>query len=170
MRDLDHVFQACCRTLDSLKIKYSPDFSVVIDTRAKRRWGSCQKKKDGSYVIKISSALLNEDVPLDSLKTTVYHELLHTVPRAMGHGKTWLQLARKVNEATGLNIKPSTPASEKGVQQDYAHDPSVKLLCVCQGCGAEVVRYRKCDFAKQLHRYRCGRCGGQFRVIFSRFQ
>lgn len=170
MHDLKPILEECCRTLDCLNIQYAKNHDIVIDPRLKRCWGSCRKNKDGSFLIKISPVLLDERIPLDSLKDTVYHELLHTVPHAMSHGKAWLHLAQKVSHATGLNIKRSTPASEKGVIQDYANDPSVKFLCTCQGCGAEVVRYRKCEFARRPEKYRCGRCGGKFKVTINRFQ
>ena len=169
MHNIDAVLQECYQTLDSLNINYAQEHKIIINSRLKRRWGSCTKKKDGSYVIKISSVLLDESVPLDSLKDTVYHELLHTAPNGMSHKKTWLQLAQKVNQATGLNIKPRTPASEKGIVTDYANDSSVKFLCVCENCGAEIVRYQKCKLVHSLHRYRCAKCKGKFKVVINRF-
>lgn len=169
MHDINAILLECCQTLDALNIPYAHNYEILIDTRLKRCWGVCRKKEDGSYTIKISSVLLDDHIPSDSLKDTVYHELLHTVPRAMSHKKTWLQLAQKVNQATGLSIRPSTPASEKGITVDYVNDPSVKFLCVCENCGAEIVRYRKCKFTQKLNRYRCGSCGGRFKVIKSAF-
>lgn len=169
MHNLDPIIKECCRTLDALGIPYAKNHSILIDSRLKRCWGSCRKNQDGSYTIKLSPSLLDKKIPVDSLKDTLYHELLHTAPNAMSHRKTWLQLAQKVNQATGLHIKRSTPAAEKGITADYANDPSVKFLCVCKGCGAQVVRYRNCAFASHPEKYRCGRCGGAFRVIFRRF-
>lgn len=168
MHSLESTLQECYQTLDSLGIPYAANCKVISDPKLRRCWGSCRKQKDGSYTIKISSVLLEETVPLESLQDTLYHELLHTVPNAMNHRHTWLALAKKVSLATGLHIRPSAPASEKGVAQDFTKDPSVKFLCVCQGCGAEIVRYRKCDFARRPDKYRCS-CGGKFKVIFSRF-
>lgn len=168
MHNFDSVFKECYRTLDALEIPYAKSHKIIVDSRLKRCWGSCRKNKDGSYIIKLSSALLAEDVPADALKDTLYHELLHTAPHAMSHQKTWQRLAQKVNQATGLHIKRSTPAAEKGITPDYENDPSVKLLCVCEGCGAQVVRYRDCAFSRRVGNYRCGRCGGIFQVIFRR--
>lgn len=169
MHNIDTVLQECYQILDSLNIKYAPKHEVIIDSKLKRCWGSCMKKKDGSYVIRISSVLMDDTIPLNSLKTTVYHELLHTVPHGMSHKKTWLQFARKVNQATGLNIKPRFPASEKGIVPDYVNDPSVKFLCVCENCGAEIVRYRKCAFVQRVDRYHCANCKGKFKVVINRF-
>lgn len=169
MHNIEEVLQECCQTLDALNIKYAKNHTVRISTQAKRYWGSCQKKSDGSYIIRISSVLLDENVPLDSLKDTIYHELLHTAPYAMSHGKVWLELAQKVNWATGLNIRRVAPAPEKGVIRDYANDPSVKFVCACKKCGAKIIRYRKCSFVQRTDRYRCANCGGTFQVIVNKF-
>lgn len=168
MHDLESILDECYRMLDSLDIQYVRNHTIVIDSRLKRCWGSCRKNKDGSFLIKISPVLMDEHTPSDSLKDTLYHELLHTVPNAMSHGKTWLHLAQKVNGATGLNIKRSTPASEKGILRNPADDPSVKFMGICEGCGAEVIRYRNCAFVRYPEKYRCGRCGGKFKVVFRR--
>lgn len=167
MHDLEPILKECCQTLDALCIPYVKSAEIAIDSRLKRCWGSCRKRKDGSYVIKLSPILLEDSTPLDSLKDTLYHELLHTAPRAMSHKKTWLQLAQKVNRSTGLNIKPSSSAAEKGILRDYANDPSVKFLCRCEGCGAEIVRYRNCELVRRTDKFRCS-CGGKFKAIFSR--
>lgn len=169
MHHLDSILEECRQTLDDLNIKYAARITATVSPRLKRCWGSCRRNPDGSYTIRLSTMLLGEGVPADSLRDTLYHELLHTVPGAMNHGKTWLQLAQKVNRATGLNIKPTAPASEKGVVRDPVNDPSVKFLCICEGCGAQIVRYRMCDFARRTDKYRCGSCGGAFRVIVNRF-
>ena len=169
MHDLDAFLRECCQTLDSLGIPYAKEHKIIIDPRLKRCWGSCRKRADGSYVIKISSVLLDDAVRADSLKDTLYHELLHTAPDAMSHGEAWRNLAQQVSRATGLTIKRSTPASEKGIVPDYAKDPSVKFLCVCEGCGAQIVRYRDCSFVRRHSRYRCGTCGGKFKVLLGRF-
>ena len=168
MHDLQAVFDQCCQRLDQLQIPYAKNCKLLTDSRLKRSWGSCRKHPDGGYTIKISPVLLEDSVPIDSLKDTLFHELLHTVPGAMSHGKTWLQLAKQVNLATGLDIKRSTTASDKGIMQDFANDPSVKFLCICESCGAQIVRYRKCDFMRRTNRYRCGTCGGKFKVIIRR--
>lgn len=170
MHDLNTALEECRKTLDSLGIRYAQNSEIIIDSRLKRCWGSCRKRKDGGYVIKISALLMEEDVPLDSLKDTLYHELLHTAPGAMSHRKTWLQLAQRVSRATGLNIKPSTSASDKGVFRDYLHDPSVKFLCECEGCGVQIVRYRNCPLARRPDRYHCGSCGGKFKVIINKVE
>ena len=168
MHDLQTYFDECCQTLDLLRIPYAKNCRLLTDARLKRSWGNCRMHPDGTFTIKISPVLLEDSVPPDSLKDTLYHELLHTVPGAMSHGSTWLSLAQRVNQATGLRIKRSTPASEKGVNQDYVHDLSVKFLCVCENCGAQIVRYRQCDLMRRTNRYRCAACGGKFKVIIKR--
>lgn len=116
----------------------------------------------------ISSRLLQEDVPLDSLRTTVFHELLHSAPGTSGHKGKWKQYAEALNRITGLNIKRTTSAEEKGISIDEEHNMAVKFMCECQTCGLQMIRYRDCKFARTSHRYRCGHCGGKFKQIINR--
>lgn len=168
MHDLNATLLECCRTLDALGIPYAKNHTVTVDSRLKRCWGSCRMRSDCSYCIKVSAVLLDDAVPADSLKDTLYHELLHTVPGAMNHGATWKALAQQVSRATGLTVKRTAGAVEKGIVPDYANDPSVKFLCVCENCGAQIVRYRSCRFTRQYKRYRCASCGGTFKMILNR--
>ena len=168
MHDLNQVVADCKRTMDAHKIPYGSMVHVQVSSRMRRTWGTCRKSRDGSATIKISSRLLQDDVPLDSLRTTVFHELLHSAPGTVGHKGKWKHLANELSRITGLNIKRTTSAEEKGISMDQEQNPAIRFMCECQNCGLQVVRYRDCKFARNIHRYRCGRCGGKFKQIINR--
>ena len=168
MHDLNQVVADCKRTMDEHQIPYGASIHVQVSSRMRRTWGSCRKGRDGVSTITISSRLLQEDVPLDSLRTTVFHEFLHSAPGTSGHKGLWKQYAEELSRITGLNIKRTTTAAEKGISVVNGQDPSIKFMCECRKCGLQIVRYRDCKFAHNSHRYRCGRCGGKFKQIINR--
>ena len=168
MHNLNQVVADCKQTMDTCQIPYGTTVNVQVSSRMRRTWGSCRKGRDGISTITISNRLLQEDVPLDSLRTTVFHELLHSAPDASGHKGAWKQYAEALSRITGLNIKRTTSAEEKGISMDENQNPEIKFMCECRKCGLQIVRYRDCKFAHNSHRYRCGRCGGKFKQIINR--
>lgn len=168
MHDLEQVVADCKRTMDAHRIPYGAIVHVQVSSRMRRTWGSCRKGRDGVSTITISNRLLQDDVPLDSLKTTVFHELLHSAPGTSGHTGKWKQYAESLSRVTGLNIKRTVSAEEKGIAIDEGQDMAIKFLCECEKCGLQIVRYRDCKFARNYRRYRCGRCGGKFKKIINR--
>jgi len=159
--DLNAVAQDCLQTLRQLNIPTGMIREFYADSRSRRRWGVCKKEPDGSFRIGISVRLLENGAPLQSLRETIFHELLHTAPGCMNHAGRWKQYAALLNKTMGLSIRTSTGAEALGVKPD----PRIRYRFRCQGCGAEQIRYRACDFTRHPERYRCGRCGGHFRAI-----
>lgn len=160
----------CMRELDALNIPYGKVHEVTINTRAKRRWGQCQKR-NGVYRINISDRLLGENVSKDALKHTVIHELLHTVPNCMNHREPWKAVADKVNKAYGYNIKRCTSSEEKGlddtdVEETRRRTSTIKHLFKCTGCGQQIERVRESKFTRNPQNYRCGKCGSRFEKLF----
>ena len=164
MHNINVVVENCCHKLDEIGIEYGKITSVAINTRAKNRWGQC-KLVNGGYSISISDRLMGDSVALIHLETTVIHEILHTCNGCMNHGKTWKNLAEKVNRAYGYNIKRTTSSEEKGIEPVHT-SYIIKHKFVCKGCGQVVTRQRESDFTKRYQYYRCGICKGQFERIF----
>ena len=157
-RDLDTAARDCLRMLEQCAIPVGKIREIKADTRARRRWGVCRKEADGSFRIGISVRLLEEDVPLRSLQQTILHELLHTAPGCMDHTGTWKRYAGLLNRTYGFSIRRASAAEDLGAPED----PRVRYRFRCEGCGAEQLRYRACNFTRHPERYRCSRCGGMF--------
>lgn len=164
MRNLSAVAFECKRELDALNIRYGNVVEFRVNSRVKSRWGRCSSII-GGFVIEVSERLLHDEVPMESLKNTIIHELLHTCKGCQNHGTTWKRLADKVNRAYGYNIKRTTSASEKGVQEEE-RVIKVKHRFACSSCGQIIERERESKFTKNYDRYRCGCCGGTFKKIF----
>lgn len=163
MRNLEFYALECMSELDAIKIKYSPNISFVINTRAKARLGLC-KKIGNSYVIEISKILLDEHIDVKhGLKNTIIHELLHTCRGCMKHTGKWAELAAKVNAAYGYNIKRASNSSDGIIPPWLQAQP--KYIILCTGCQTEITRIRRSPLVDNPQNYRCAKCGGKLERI-----
>ena len=154
IKNLMKLANECISELDAIDIKYSKNIKWEINTRAKKRWGLCSKKPDGSYVISISSRLLDDNLDDDSAKDT------------KGHGPEWKRLADKINKAYGYNIKRCSSDEEKGVETIETAPKIIKHKFRCKKCGQIIERTRESKFTKNYKGYRCTICYGDFEKIF----
>lgn len=159
MHDLQTVGQSCKERLEAMGIRCGA-VCFELDTRARRRWGSCRKLPDGSCRIGISPKLL--EAPLEALENTLYHELLHAATDVTGHTGPWKAMAAYVSRTLGTQIRRTATFEDKGMAEAEADAP---YRFVCTGCGALVLRYRACPFTRRPGRYRCSRCGKPFRRV-----
>ena len=77
-------------------------------------WAYCSPTK-GGFVIEVSCLLLSSNVTDDVLKGTIAHELLHTLPGCMNHGKQWQKYAQQVNKYYNYNIHKLSSCEDKGL-------------------------------------------------------
>ena len=165
MKDLYELGWKCQDMLQDMGIELGEVSSYIVNTRANSRWGLCHKRPDGTFDIQISDRLLVDSVKDDGAINTIIHELLHTVKGCMNHGEKWKKLAQKVYWRYGIEIKRTDSAADKGV------DPIKKKVnykhCVqCEKCGRKIMRQRETYFTRNPENYRCGACGGTFKIIF----
>lgn len=163
-RDLYIIAKECMDELEAIGIQYGKIMNFEINYRAKKRWGQC-RYKNGWYTINISACLLENSVPIESLKDTIIHEILHTCEGCMNHGNNWKIQAEKVNRAYGYNIKRCTSAEEKGIDVEQT-EKYIKHKFICEDCGQVITRQRDSKFTKYYKHYTCGRCGGKFNKVF----
>ena len=126
MKNLISLANKCMAQLDEIGIEYAQSIRWEVNTRAKKRWGLCEKHPNGVYTISISYRLLADDVADDGAINTIIHELLHTCKGCMNHGENWKREANKVNRAYGYNIKRCSSAEEKGVEQIESMPKAIK--------------------------------------------
>ena len=165
MKDLMKLANECMKELDAIGIKYGNIVEWEINTRAKKRWGQCCHKGGNNYSINISIRLLDDKVDDIATKTTILHELLHSVKECVGHGTEWKRYAYKVNKAYGYNIKRTTSYEEKGIER-VVTPKMVKHRFICQGCGMVLERMKESSFTKNYKDYTCGRCHSHFTKEF----
>lgn len=102
MKDLDSLIFDCFRICNALEIPFSDNISIVWNGRITRKWGYCRKIRD-TYQISIATRLSEDAVPDEKTKSVILHEILHTCPGCMNHGKLWkhyckLHLALKLKQ------------------------------------------------------------------------
>lgn len=140
MHNINHVFHHCCNLLDNIGIEYGEIVSVTVNTRARNRWGQCKNQGCGQFTINISEKLLQDNIDIVHLETTMIHEILHTCYGCMNHGARWKMYAEKVNRAYGYNIRRCTSYAEKGVEPPKPKPP--KYTFTCEDCGRTWLRQR----------------------------
>ena len=172
MRDLQSIYWNCIGLMDEIGMDYGNITDVVINTRAKRRWGQCKARFAGrnafgdpvyTYEISVSLVLLDEKVPVEGLQNTLIHEIIHTCPGCLNHGSEWKRRADKVRRELGYDIKRTNTLEEKGVSNSiYAtYDIKPKYIVRCNKCGKEIGRYKMSNLIKYPRIYSCT-CGGDF--------
>lgn len=158
MKDYMKVFEECLDDLHGIGIYPRKINKVVVNSRAKRRWGQAFSER-GKCVIEISSRLVEDDVPDRPLQDTMMHELLHCVPGGQGHKGKWKALAEKCNNELGTTISRCSDYDGEIPKNDY------KYRFRCKDCGQMVCRERRSKFVDNYRKYRCGVCGGKFEKL-----
>lgn len=161
---LANILNRCVKECTISGIEVGEITDIKINNRPKHRLGQCIQKVDGTYEIEISGFFLTDDVEDIIVRSTVMHEVLHTSPGCMNHGKTWTSNANYVNKKYGYKVSRCFDVTANaGVKNSYLK--SSKYIYKCDKCGNKVGFNRKCKFTKFTHRYSCGLCGGKFKRI-----
>ncbi|MBN7773316.1 SprT-like domain-containing protein [Clostridium aminobutyricum] len=166
--EINQLFGEVLEEAAALGIPFSRNIhqKVIINKRAKSRFGCCKKIKCGlktEFEIELSHRLLCCDKKL--IKQTLAHELLHTCPRCDNHGSIWKAYAQKWNTAFGYQIKRTGSAEELGLEKNLASRPlKENYIVVCKNCGAKIARTRLSPVIKYPHHYRC-KCGGNLQRV-----
>lgn len=155
------VFEKVRSELESLEIPISTHIdSIRVNPRPKKRLGVCRaEKRQGkaiSYTIELSEILLKCDE--QAICTVIAHELLHTCPGCLNHGKKWKSYGRKVQEHTGYVITTTANYRDLGLPEQDREEKS-KYIIECPVCGYVYSRKRMCPLLKNPERYKCGKCG-----------
>ena len=143
MKNIEYLKQeleVCKQMAKESNIKIGKIYDIKINSRAKKRWGLCSYYSDG-FVIEISSSLLEDNVRREALIDTLMHEVLHTCNGCMNHGKQWKTYAKIINEKYNLNIKTTTSAAEKKIDNE-----EYNYIIACPKCGHQwkYIRFTKC--------------------------
>ena len=162
----EKLFEQCIEELKSINIdpRKNRTIETKINTRSKKRYGCCKKLSKDRFQIEISEWVidLNEDI----IKNTIMHELIHCMPRCNNHGEYFKNYATVINEKLGYNISRTGNKEQdfKESNLEYIEKPiNFNYKIVCEDCNQTFLRQRiKRNFTRK---YRCGKCGGRFKVI-----
>ncbi len=131
---------------------------VLINTRAKTRFGRCIILPNGNCQIELSGRVVAAGER--ACKTVLAHEVLHSCKGCRNHQARWKAYARRMNDAYGYDIQRTHSPEALGV----LNDTPCRYQLRCQRCGAVLTRMKKSPLVRQPDRYRC-RCGGPLRLV-----
>lgn len=168
MKDLQKYAKECINDMKALGIEVPKIQSFTVNTRAKSRFGQCQRLS-GLFYININSDLLTDECPVEALKETLYHEIIHTLPKCFNHGAEFKRYAKMVNNAYGVNVSRCSTNEEKyGVE--YAKKIEARAIAnriekryqlYCPNC-CKIVADKRGQRAPKWYahseRFSCGHC------------
>ena len=137
--------------------KINPE--VIINTRAKKRFGQCKKVpySEYDYEVQINAKLL--EVEESKIMNTLVHEVLHTCKGCMNHGRLWKNYANIMNNKFNYDISRTSTYEKIGIER-----PEVNYTIECQKCGNKFYRQNRSKIVTQTDKYRCA-CGGKLKLI-----
>ena len=107
---INQMLAECTALLKELNVPISSSVCPTVKLIGTRRTlgrccakGSRKKYTEYDYYIEISRNTLNN--PEKSIRNTLIHELLHTVPDGMRHTGAWKKWAKYVSSKTGYTIQ-----------------------------------------------------------------
>ncbi|MCI8506262.1 MAG: hypothetical protein HFI67_08765 [Lachnospiraceae bacterium] len=160
MKDLGKLAAQCEAELEGMGLTCGTVRRWSVNSRAEKRWGQCRQVAEGVFDIEISQRLLEDEVDEIATKTTIIHELLHTVEGCLGHRGKWKFLAEMVGKTyPQYQIKRTSSCEEKGLSQ--AGETQARYRITCTGCGVQAYRQRAGRLVKRPEDFRCGKCGGK---------
>lgn len=160
------LYKECIEELNSININVKENrvIDIKINTRSKKRYGCCKKLSKNRFQIEVSEWVmdLNEDI----IKNTIIHELIHCMPRCSNHGEVFKNYAKIVNEKLGYNISRVGNKKndyEKSNKEYTEKQVNYKYKVICDGCNQTFFRQR--IIRSFTRKYRCGKCGGRFKIV-----
>lgn len=156
MCDVDTLLQIVVAEARALGIPVSNSIlpEVLINTRAKTRFGRCIVSADGSCRIELAARVVAAGER--ARKNVLAHEILHSCKGCRNHQARWKAYAERMNTAYGYDIRRTHSPEALGVLSDAP----CRYRLRCQRCGAVLERMKKSPLVRHPERYRC-RCGGQ---------
>ena len=161
-----NLYKECVEELNSININVEKNrfIDLKINTRSKKRYGCCKKVSKDRFQIEISDWVM--DLNDIIIKNTIIHELIHCMPRCNNHGEIFKKYARVVNEKLGYNISRVGNKKndyEKSNKEYTEKQVNYKYKVICDGCNQTFFRQRmKRSFTRK---FKCGKCGGKFKII-----
>lgn len=141
-KGLDRLLQECKSDLKRIGVPISKYIQGgVFVNNCKSSLGRCRKFGVDMFQIQISKYLLKCDKEL--IKNTIYHELIHSIPKCFNHGYNFCYYANMINKMLGANVVIKNRDKQFGEQLQY------KYKITCKKCHAVFYRHK-------LPKYRIG--------------
>ena len=139
-------------------IKVGKISRVWFSDKSFSRFGSCRRLMNGYFAIEITDLGLHGDV-----KSTIVHELIHTVEGCYNHGPKFQEIARFLSSAYNIELGTRASKNEMALSEEY-RIAKAKYVIKCKKCGQIITRQRATRLVKLPMTYSCG-CGGDLMRI-----
>lgn len=161
MQDVNAMLQKCIEDLRRIEIPISDSIDPNVTLKDVTGFaGSCSRRKP--HHISISEHIVHDE---KTLKDILYHELIHTCPDCMNHGKLFKHYMRIVNQQLGAHVV--TRLDEATTQKCGLLDAKIqkaKYRVYCPNCGTLCYRERKSGVIKNPKRFNCMTCHSPVKV------
>lgn len=129
-----------------------------LNRNNRKTLGRCTYQ-NGRYSISLNPNLLSfTEYGEKIIRETVAHELCHTLPGCMNHGREFHSKAAKIMHLMGYHI--DTKADIDSSQYFTKYLPQADYMLICDKCGNQVPVARLSDPVKNPMNYSCKKCGG----------
>lgn len=109
--ELYKAYEEAKKNIKSLGYEIGPIVEFRMSSRYRRAWAKCYRNNhEDTFRIGISDRLLNANP--ESVKDTIYHEVIHTIPYCFNHGPCFKSVVKKCNDKFGRHISVQTTAQE----------------------------------------------------------
>lgn len=155
MKDLDLLSLECFRICNDLEIPFADEIEIKWNGRISRKWGYC-RKTGNHYDISIARRLDDDAIPDEKVMSVILHEILHTCPGCMNHGKLWKSYGKLIKHIYHIKIKTTSSAEDLNVENKY--------IIKCRNCGCKTRYAMK---PRNTERY-CLVCGSKKLTCFEK--
>ena len=108
--ELTDVLHTAVKDIKSLGYEVGTITDFSVNNRYRRAWAKCYRTGRNTFKIGINPALLKANP--ESARSTIYHEVIHTVPGCYNHGVIFGEVAVKSNRHFHTCITRTTSRSE----------------------------------------------------------
>lgn len=147
------------------ELGYQPPIAVQyrVSSRLTRALGNCLEQRQMGKIIRLVITI-SADVPSETLKDVMMHELIHAVVGGREHhGYKFQALANLVNRTYGYRVGTYASTEEREAIQKVRAKKANFSTVRCIKCGNERVVSNRAGVVKYPHEYKC-KCGGHLTV------
>lgn len=161
-KEIQSVIDQGNRILKECVPSYCCPYIHKIDfkNKSKSYWAKIGRnsKKHSGYFLRIGglfSLIPDENIARIRFQSTIVHELIHTIPGCMNHGKKFHLICALINKKyPELSLQTSTSCEEYGIMVEKRVP---KYIVKCTKCGKKYFYFRMPNY--DLHNYVCNCCG-----------
>ena len=156
----DDVFMEFVNYADILGFDKTKVSMIVgwLNRNNRKTLGRCTYQ-NGRYSISLNPNLLSFTEDGEKIiRETIAHELCHTLPGCMNHGRDFHRKADSIYRLMGYHIDTKADVDSSAYFQKYL--PQTDYMLICDKCGNQVPVARLSDPVKNPTNYNCAKCGG----------